>query len=399
MDQAQSVDPKETADSPASGVSESPVEKALRELEAEKNDFLSKTEGVDASGVDEQAVLEQLDAQAAAERAQKVQDEYGEQQPLAEQAPAQEPAETGGDEEQEETAQQQEEEAPEAEAQPGDGDDSEKPPQYRLRPRSELGAKAMALMKSDPTLDEVKAFDMAKVALGISDDQPQNQASQPPPQEKPQLPDLEAAQKMVSELETQLDQALDDFDNDKAKELRVQLKDAMQAEIDAQRAHAQAAEEVRSSEVAAEQARIDQAFSLNEAEAIAAFPMAADPDSKFAKRMAEIDSWHEKHNPDFFNDPEKVTAIAAQVGREMNIAPQIPGAEAPTTPQPSPNSPPKPAQSAPASNRQASPPPMHPARGNASSSPAPAKPDPEAALNAIQTPEQLERWKEANGYA
>lgn len=400
MSQAPSVD-NTTGESNASvGSQESVQESPLEALERERDSFLADTAAMaPISDADEKAALKELEAQATAERAKQVQQEYGEEQPGADTTPP----ETPGTPEQEES--EQAPEAIESAAVEGDldqpeenSDGDDKSPQYRIRPRSERGKLQLQYLKQNPTMTEDVAWELAGRDIGADDSAPPQAAAKTAPapetETRPEPIDLSKFDQELESLQQEQATAIDDYEPEKAKEVGEKI-----AALYRERAEAEVQNRILETETSKRQeADIMAQFEASEAATVAAYPQAADPNSAFARRMQEIDNaWESLDDPRFYN-ASKPAIIASMVASELNVAPRAAQAQSATPDQAQMNPPQTSTEPTPQAKRQAAPPPpMHPASSSTRAQSATSAPTLDQELDSVSTIEELEKFRDRHG--
>lgn len=406
MTQALSVDHNQTAASNTSSEAESPALNPVDALEKELADLNANAANLNAlSFEDEKAALKQIEAQADAERANQVRDAFGEAQPLAtdEKLPDLTQAPVEGEENQ-----------PEAEVQPTgeptdqpaevidpaqepSTDDPTKPPQYRIRARSDVGGRFLELLKSNPDMTEANAYAQANDEFGINLETPGQ-----PESEIEEVAELAPEPENLDELQQKLDDIVksqedlyEAYENDDAKAMNADIaqarEDLHQAEASNQRLSDQLSAKATSDQFAEESQIYDDA----EQKAIAAYPDAANPDSALAKEMKRIETELQSLGDDRFNNPNKPLLIVNAAATNLKMVPAAPAEQTPVnTPQ---NLPTTPQGNPPPARRQAAPPTMYPASGNARGSTANTPATIDQQIDSINSVEGLEAFRKENG--
>lgn len=203
-------------------------------------------------------------------------------------------------------------------------------PQFRVRPRNEVESLAFRFFKADDTLDMEGALALAKQRLGVTEATP-GDADPAAAEDQTEVPagtvaDLE---KQMRELRRQKIEATRAYEADKAADIEEQLL-ALEEQIPFVRAR----EEQEAEQRRAEDEAWNQAARSNIELVRKAFPVAADPNSAFSARMAQIDEAWGDANDLRFDDPKKPLLLAQIVAKEMGISPATAGKPARTLPAP-----------------------------------------------------------------
>lgn len=214
-------------------------------------------------------------------------------------------------------AQAPEEEEPVAE--PTQDDDEEEPAELKRRQRltfaNEIDALAgqlyrQAQAKGEPiSLSEAER--RAKAAHGIAEEQP---ASQSPEAQAPeQQPTADALSAQIEQLDKDLEAAIDDYDTDKAKELRAEIRKLEAERLEAREREAAAATE--------QQTKFAEAWRSAEDKIIAAYPDMGVETSVMAQRSVEVMThWRALGDPRA-DDPNAPVLIGNIVAAELGLAP------------------------------------------------------------------------------
>lgn len=352
----------------------------LEALESEREQFLNTPLGEDVDSLgyqDEVDILKQLEEGGEAQPVTETQEEATEDV-ISEAKPV-----------------EQQEQPPEPTEESESAEQPEKVPQYRLRPRTDVGQEAFRLMKANPDMDEEDAFSLAKESLGVTPAPTPTQEPDPAPEPDPTFrasqeikDDLQEAQKAVKEASDQLDDDALQAAQDKVNALFEELETSAQSQVSQQLEQSKKEQEV--------QEQIQTEFRQNEQKVIDAYGQDGSLSQSFLSRMQEIDNqWRDLGDPRA-DQANKPLILASMVAQEQGVAPN------PTTSTPAKanETPPPTTPSAPEAKRQAAPsPPLHPASGSARATTGGTQTDLDSQLDSINDVEALERWRAQQGIA
>ncbi len=208
--------------------------------------------------------------------------------------------------------------------------------QYRFRPRSPVDQRAFDLMKADKYLTAEAAIDQARAELRPSapDETDSYEESYDDPTGLEAEPDtVEAIRAQIRALRREAIAAKRLYDADSESDIEEQILN-LEEQLPVV--------EARQRELARQESEAANAWqtqAIQSAERVKArFPQAADPNSRFAQRMAEIDDAWEGMGDARFDDPNKAELIAELVAKEAGVTPRqpaAPGRTLPTTSRPS----------------------------------------------------------------
>lgn len=221
-------------------------------------------------------------------------------------------------------------EAPEQTTQPeaeeGDDDDEVVKPttakklRLKLPEGDQVGRLAAALLQRNRDWTLGEAYAAAQKQLGVTPEQPQAAEAKPEPDaSKPTLPaTVEAVDQAVETLEEAREKALTElrFEDVAKIDRQIRVHDRHRLNLERQ-------QEVQARTAAVE---YDRAYATSETKAVELYPLAADSNSAFGKRMIEIEEAMKEMNDPLFSSPDKPLKIAQMVAAEMSIAPRRKGA-------------------------------------------------------------------------
>jgi hypothetical protein len=219
------------------------------------------------------------------------------------------------------------------------GDGSIKPPtakrlRLQLPENDQVGRMAAAFLQRNRDWTLEQALDAARNKLGIK---PEPAAEQKTPEQTPEskLPQtVEAVDTQLKQLREARKKANAELRFEDASDLSDQLEDLL--------LHRSNLERQADRQQMEQASRAEQAFAASEARAVELYPLAADPNSDFGKRMIEIEESFKETGDPTFNDPNKPLIIAQMVAKEMSIAPRRKGAPAAPAKAAAPATPPAP---------------------------------------------------------
>ena len=202
-------------------------------------------------------------------------------------------------------------------------EDKTKPVRRRLVAQNELENEFVSVKQRNPDMTIEDALAIARNNLGIEPPAPATpEAKEATEENEPeQVEEGPATSKDARDLADQVaaehKKALIDLDFEKAAELSDQLRtlDRRTVELEQQEAEAM---------VMAEKSFNDQ-FDADQEKAIAMYPEAATPNSKFAERMREIDQSLKETGNDLYYSSNKVSKIAMMAANELGISPSREG--------------------------------------------------------------------------
>lgn len=206
-----------------------------------------------------------------------------------------------------------------------EGDSSIKPPtakrlRLQLPENDQVGRMAAAFLQRNRDWTLEQALDAARNKLGIK---PQTAAEQKTPEtpSEPTLPQtIEAVDAQLKALREARRKANADLRFEDASDLSDKLEDLL--------LHRSNLERQADRQQIEQQTQAQQAYAASEARAVELYPLAADPNSEFGKRMLEIEESFKETNDPLFSDPNKPLIIAQMVAKELSIAPRRKGAPA-----------------------------------------------------------------------
>jgi hypothetical protein len=189
-----------------------------------------------------------------------------------------------------------------------------KPPQYRWRPKSEVDALAMDIIKraekSGKEISMKEALAQAETILKKDDSDDSEVSNNIFPET------VEEAQAYLADLRAQRKQAFaKDLDFEKAAELDEQIE-AVKDHIG----------NLKQAEVLTRQnqeAKWNQVLETSKAKAVELYPDVTNPESELVQKMVEIDGLLKETGNDLFYAPEKPLKLAQMAANELGIAPKI----------------------------------------------------------------------------
>jgi hypothetical protein len=197
-----------------------------------------------------------------------------------------------------------------------------RPPQYRWRPKSEVDALAMDIIKraeksgKEMTLNEALAQAGAILAPDKGSDADAGDTGG-----AEALPDtLKDAEALLVDLRAQRKQAF-------AKDLDFERAAELDERIEALRDHLGTLKNAEAAARQDQEAAWEQTLAEAKTKAVALYPDAAQPTSALVKRMVEIDAALKETGNDLFYSPEKPLKLAQMAANELGIAPRAGGAK------------------------------------------------------------------------
>ena len=211
-----------------------------------------------------------------------------------------------------ESLDQEQDEQPEAEESQEEESES-KPVKRRFSAQNDLENEFVSVKQRNPDVSIEDALSMAKKNLGIEEvTEAKAEGDEPEESAEPTI-SSEEAQEMADAKAEEHRQAMVDLDFEKAAELAVEIRN-LDKQVFELRANEQKAG------VEAEK-QFNANFDADQEKAIAMYPDAGSPNSKFAERMREIDQSLKDTGNDLFYSADKVSKIAMMAANEMGIAP------------------------------------------------------------------------------
>lgn len=223
-----------------------------------------------------------------------------------------EPQEEESEEPTTESLDQEQDEQPEAEESQEEENES-KPVKRRFSAQNELENEFVSVKQRNPDVSIEDALSMAKRNLGIEEvTEAKAEGDEPEESAEPTI-SSEEAQEMADAKAEEHRKAMVDLDFEKAAELAVEIRN-----LDKQVFELRANEQMASVEA---EKQFNANFDADQEKAIAMYPDAGSPNSKFAERMREIDQSLKDTGNDLFYSADKVSKIAMMAANEMGIAP------------------------------------------------------------------------------
>jgi hypothetical protein len=191
---------------------------------------------------------------------------------------------------------------------------SNRPPQYRHRPRTEIGERYHQLLKENPDMTEPEA--MAKAQAEINPE-PASEVTQPEAstEPSPETPTVELPEEILRMSPSEISSKLMEMRTESAKQLQedydVEAYGKRQLEI-----------------VEMEQAQMQMAIAQNNFErqeqesldrVVSKYPTLKDPDSDFTKRVSNMADLMISNNHPMSSDPNFAELVADHVKQEMDI--------------------------------------------------------------------------------
>lgn len=247
--------------------------------------------------------------------------------PEGETAPVEATAPEGDASQTTETEPEAPEQTPQPEAEEGDDDDDVVKPttakklRLKLPEGDQVGRLAAALLQRNRDWTLGEAYAAAQKQLGVAQaEQPQAAAAKAESDpSKPTLPTtVEAVDQAVETLEEEYGKAMAELRFEDATKITRQIR-----VHDRHRLNLERQQEVQARTAAVE---YDRAYATSETKAVELYPLAADANSAFGKRMIEIEEAMKEMNDPVFSSPDKPLKIAQMVAAEMSIAPRRKGA-------------------------------------------------------------------------
>lgn len=229
------------------------------------------------------------------------------------QAPAPEVTEPEVDDEPEAQA-PEEEEAPEEPTQDDDEEPTGAKKRQRLTFANDIDALAGQLYRQAQTkgspISLGEAERRAKAALGIADEQPTHDAEAQAPEP---VVSSDALAEQIAQLDKDLEAAIDDYDTNKAKELRAEIR-----KLEAERLEARDREAAAQGE---QQSKFAEVWRAAEDKIISAYPDMGVETSVMSKRSVEVmKMWRDLGDPRA-DDPNAPVLIGNIVAAELGLAP------------------------------------------------------------------------------
>lgn len=197
-------------------------------------------------------------------------------------------------------------------------DADKKPPQYRWRPKSEVDALAMDIIKraekSGKEIEMKEALAKAESILQTDNEAPKNDN-----EDANNFPETVAeSETLLKDLRTQRKQAfVQELDFEKAADL--------DEKIEAIKDHIAS---VKDADVVAQQNAVtewNQTLEASKSHAVETYPDVTNADSELVKKMIEIDAQLEEDKNPLFHAPDKPFKLAQMAANEIGIAPKRPG--------------------------------------------------------------------------
>lgn len=204
---------------------------------------------------------------------------------------------------------------------------------FRIKPRSEVDAKALEIHKANPDLTLDDAVSLAKRQLGLTPTQPEaapvssspQQSAAPAPVPSPSngLPgSLDALEAELKAARAEYKKAREDFDTDG----EFAAQDKIDALIDhrltlREQATVQQIEAERQA-IEAEQ-RAEASFQQSARQAEELYPQASQPNSPLLKRILEYNEALKESGDDRYYDPRRPLLLAQWAANDLGIAPRL----------------------------------------------------------------------------
>lgn len=197
-----------------------------------------------------------------------------------------------------------------------------KPPQYRWRPKSEVDALAMDIIKrSEKSGKEISLKDalvQAEAILKKDDSETEDEGVEN------DFPDTVAASEtLLADLRAQRKQAFaKDLDFEKAAEL--------DEKIEALKEHIGSLKQAEALNRQEQESRWNQTLEMSKAKAVELYPDVTNSESELVKKMVELDAILKETGNDLFYSPDKPLRLAQMAANELGIAPKTPRAQVKT---------------------------------------------------------------------
>lgn len=207
-----------------------------------------------------------------------------------------------------------------------EGDGSIKAPtakrlRLQLPENDQVGRMAAAFLQRNRDWTLEQALDAARTKLGVKT--PQNADATTTDPKAPATPtvNIDSVNAQIKQLREDRKKANAELRFEDASDLSDQLEDLLMQRSSLERQ--------------ADRQQIEQAttytrqFEASESKAVELYPLAADPESAFGKRMIEIEDTLKELQDPLFDSPDKPLKIAQMVAAELNIAPRRKGVTTP----------------------------------------------------------------------
>lgn len=212
---------------------------------------------------------------------------------------------------------------------------------FRIKPRSEVDAKALEIHKANPDLTLDDAVSLAKRQLGLTPTQPEaapvssspQQSAAPAPVPSPSngLPgSLEALEADLTRVEAELEAAqvaqiealTEDFDKTAAVEAQKKINALAKQQIHLREQFTLKQIEAERQAIEAEQ-RAEASFQQAARQAEELYPQASQPNSPLFKRILEYNEALKESGDDRYYDPRRPLLLAQWAANDLGIAPRL----------------------------------------------------------------------------
>ncbi len=193
-----------------------------------------------------------------------------------------------------------------------------KTPQYRWRPKSEVDALAMDIIKrAEKSGKEISMKDALAQAETILKPDDTGDGSTGAANDFPKT--VTESETLLTDLRAQRKQAFaKDLDFEKAAELDEQ--------IEAVKDHIGSLKQAEATTRQDQESRWNQTLETSKTKAVELYPDVTNPESELVKKMVELDATLKESGNDLFYAPDKPLKLAQMAANELGIAPKKPGA-------------------------------------------------------------------------
>lgn len=197
-----------------------------------------------------------------------------------------------------------------------------KPPQYRWRPKSEVDALAMDIIKrSEKSGKEISLKDALAQAEAILKKDDSETGDEGVENDFPDT--VTASETLLADLRAQRKQAF-------AKDLDFERAAELDEKIEALKDHIGSLKQAEILNRREQESRWNQTLEMSKAKAVELYPDVTDSESELVKKMVELDAILKETGNDLFYSPDKPLKLAQMAANELGIAPKKPGAQAKT---------------------------------------------------------------------
>lgn len=207
-----------------------------------------------------------------------------------------------------------------------EGDGSIKAPtakrlRLQLPENDQVGRMAAAFLQRNRDWTLEQALDAARTKLGVKPPQNADAASTDPKAPATPTVNIDSVNAQIKQLREDRKKANAELRFEDVSDLSDKLEDLLMQRSSLERQ--------------ADRQQIEQAstytrqFEASESKAVELYPLAADPESAFGKRMIEIEDTLKELQDPLFDSPDKPLKIAQMVAAELNIAPRRKGVTTP----------------------------------------------------------------------